>query len=457
MQQRRKDLSEKIAEENKLKGQLNDVTRQIEQIEKSGHKNILQTYRLRQRQLSIIEDLEKSWKNKILELENLDKSTYSPHNKDIFDRHEDILQAIDTMNEQWMNINKELNLLEQKAKDILNIWEQKKTTSQWMKSLQYDIKQYEEIREQLKQQNIDPEKYPQLLILQSHYQKELDKIEEYTKSVERYHQDAQHVLKELQKNREQLTKNRTSFLRSILRDNSFVHINVKPFSQKWEGIEKDLRQLLQCEDSRFIGDFETLKDEYGKDDKSNKQMAIENLKNRLRDIYQKAEINVQDPRFARYIQGLPQETIDNLMCWFPKDGLDITFGKEQRNIQQGSPGQKNAALLAFILSYSDEPLLLDQPEDDLDNELIYDLIVKQLRQIKSQRQVIVVTHNANIVVNGDAEMVFPLTVRNGQSIIDHSSSIQDSQVREKICDVLEGGKEAFKQRYNRIYLEQSHV
>ncbi len=455
LQQMRKELSEKVAEESKLKGLLNDVTRQIEQIEKSGHKDILQAYRLRQKQLSVINDLERSWENKILQLQDLDKSIYSPHNKDIFDDHKDILQAINDINKQWVDLNKRLTLLEQEAKDILNTWEQEKNSSSWMESLQHNVDQYKKIKNQLEQQKIDPEKYPNLLTLQGHYQKELDKIKGYTELAEKYHQDSQNILKELQQNREQLTKNRISFLQSILKGNSFVHIEVKPFGQKWEGIEKSLRQLLQCKDSRFIGDFEFLKKEYG--NKIDKQKAIEDLKNRFKDIYQKTEINVQDQRFAQYIQGLPQETISNLMCWFPKDGLDITFGKKRKNIRQGSPGQKSAALLAFILSYGDEPLLLDQPEDDLDNALIYDLIVKQLRQIKSQRQVIVVTHNANIVVNGDAEMVFPLTVRSGQSIIDHSSSIQDSQIRKKICNVLEGGQEAFKQRYKRIHLEQDNV
>ena len=82
-------------------------------------------------------------------------------------------------------------------------------------------------------------------------------------------------------------------------------------------------------------------------------------------------------------------------------------------------------MLAFILSYGNEPLLLDQPEDDLDNELIYELIVQQLRETKSRRQVIVVTHNANIVVNGDAEMVFPLKVAGGETIVTQPASIQD--------------------------------
>ena len=139
--------------------------------------------------------------------------------------------------------------------------------------------------------------------------------------------------------------------------------------------------------------------------------------------------------------------------WFPGDDLSITFGTENRPIEQGSPGQKTAALLAFILSYGQEPLLLDQPEDDLDNELIYELIVQQLRESKSRRQIIVVTHNANIVVNGDAELVLPLKVAGGETHVRQAASIQDKQVRQTICDILEGGQQAFEQRYKRIHLE----
>ncbi len=128
-------------------------------------------------------------------------------------------------------------------------------------------------------------------------------------------------------------------------------------------------------------------------------------------------------------------------------------GSGFRSIQEGSPGQKTAALLAFLLSYGNEPIVLDQPEDDLDNHLIYALIVTQLRNIKQTRQVIVVTHNANIVVNGDAELVIALVVRNGQTHIETAGSLQEKSVRKTICDVMEGGEKAFEQRYRRIALE----
>ena len=98
-------------------------------------------------------------------------------------------------------------------------------------------------------------------------------------------------------------------------------------------------------------------------------------------------------------------------------------------------------------------MLLDQPEDDLDNELIYGLNVEQLRAIKKRRQLIIVTHNANIVVNGDSEMVYPLTVSGGRTLIDEKGSIQIRDIRKKICSILEGGQQAFEQRYKRIHLQ----
>ena len=122
-------------------------------------------------------------------------------------------------------------------------------------------------------------------------------------------------------------------------------------------------------------------------------------------------------------------------------------------IPKGFSLYKNFQLfIKLTLSYGDEPLLLDQPEDDLDNELIYDLIVRQLRETKTKRQVIVVTHNANIVVNGDAEMVLPLEVVKGQTYVQQPASIQQKNVRESICNILEGGEKAFEQRYRRIHL-----
>lgn len=89
---------------------------------------------------------------------------------------------------------------------------------------------------------------------------------------------------------------------------------------------------------------------------------------------------------------------------------------------------------------------INQPEDDLDNELIYELVVRQFLENKLGRQIIIVAHNANIVVNGDAEMVIPLSARNGIAKFEENTSIQNESAKNEICDALVGGQHAFEQR-----------
>ncbi len=74
-------------------------------------------------------------------------------------------------------------------------------------------------------------------------------------------------------------------------------------------------------------------------------------------------------------------------------------------------------MLAFVLVHGAEPSVLDQPEDDLDNHLIHDLIVRQIRENRVWRQIIDVTYNPNIGVNGDAEMLRALDFAHGQCLI----------------------------------------
>ena len=147
--------------------------------------------------------------------------------------------------------------------------------------------------------------------------------------------------------------------------------------------------------------------------------------------------------------------LDRLLAWFPEDGLSIEYsrggdGTDFQPIKQASAGQRSAAMLAFLLAHGEEPLVLDQPEDDLDNHLIYDLIVRQIRENKLRRQIILVTHNPNIVVNGDAEMLHAFDFHEGQCIVARSGSLQEGAMREEVCRIMEGGREAFKRRYRRL-------
>jgi ABC-type cobalamin/Fe3+-siderophores transport system ATPase subunit len=156
---------------------------------------------------------------------------------------------------------------------------------------------------------------------------------------------------------------------------------------------------------------------------------------------------------------------------FPDDAIRMEFlasggephnDDDWKNITEGSPGERSAAMLTFMLSHGSDPLVLDQPEDDLDSEWITDLVVPQLRRSRWKRQLVVVTHNANIPVNADAEFVVVMEnrqgvigVRSGMGTDDgevpHVGSIEDVIVRRDIQDIMEGGVAAFvlrERRYN---------
>ncbi|WP_291635626.1 TrlF family AAA-like ATPase [Clostridium sp.] len=118
-----------------------------------------------------------------------------------------------------------------------------------------------------------------------------------------------------------------------------------------------------------------------------------------------------------------------------------------RSLSQLSLGQQQSILLAILLqSKSKVPLLIDQPEDNLDSEFIYKSIVTNLRKIKEFRQVIIVTHNPNIAVLGDAELIIPLKSTSLRSLIMERGSIDNDETRKDCCEILEGGKQAFKRR-----------
>ena len=117
-----------------------------------------------------------------------------------------------------------------------------------------------------------------------------------------------------------------------------------------------------------------------------------------------------------------------------------------------STGQKATAVLLLLLLESDAPLIIDQPEDDLDNRFIADGIVPVMRRAKRCRQFVFTTHNANIPVLGDAELILGLTTEGEQNQIqasiprEYMGSIDSPVVRELIEEILEGGKVAFEMR-----------
>ena len=160
-----------------------------------------------------------------------------------------------------------------------------------------------------------------------------------------------------------------------------------------------------------------------------------------------------DMRFAKlWKDKYNNDTLSSMVKVFPEDKLQIKIIDENGSIDinEGSPGQKSAAILAFILNSGENPLIIDQPEDDLDNSLIYSLVVKSIRKMKNKRQIIIVTHNPNIPVLGDAEGIIVLERNNEGKVTfrkdKKTGCIEEKLIREGICEIMEGGEDAFRKR-----------
>jgi ABC-type Mn2+/Zn2+ transport system ATPase subunit len=119
-----------------------------------------------------------------------------------------------------------------------------------------------------------------------------------------------------------------------------------------------------------------------------------------------------------------------------------------RDFTRLSLGQQQSILLTLMLCSDDRtfPLLIDQPEDNLDSEFIYSSLVPVLRRAKERRQIIIVTHNANIAILGDAEQIIVLKGTSEGSKIIVRGSIDDDRTCSTACNVLEGAREAFQRR-----------
>jgi predicted ATP-dependent endonuclease of OLD family len=164
--------------------------------------------------------------------------------------------------------------------------------------------------------------------------------------------------------------------------------------------------------------------------------------------------------------------LEDILKGLIKDGFEIDYTVTYKgdNLLHMSPGKKGTVLLILFLqiSSSEFPILIDQPEDNLDNRTIYDLLCKMIKEKKKDRQIIIVSHNANLVVATDTENIIVANQR-GQDgnqdtsqyrfeyvngALEHSfckdetikSVLECQGIREHVCDILEGGGEAFKQR-----------
>jgi energy-coupling factor transporter ATP-binding protein EcfA2 len=279
-----------------------------------------------------------------------------------------------------------------------------------------------------------------------------------------------HVLQAMRKDRdkvEQKLKNRTQKRETLL---SQLYENRHQQFLKRDGIIKEINKKLDGLVKIELA-FEGYKEQF--------KIKLKNLKSGIRSehidrIVDLDEFSVQ--KLVNAIRGghevfaeifnVPTNTALNLLNAISLDMLfefeiteiptkatiQLNLGNKEnpnyREIDYLSAGQKCTALLALVLLESPNPLIIDQIEEDLDNTYIVEDIVQRLRGEKERRQFIITTHNANIPVLGDAELICTLEADNEKAYLRDGNfgSIDDENVKEKVEKTLEGGEKAFAMR-----------
>ena len=482
---RLRELDSKLDREDELVLEQTDVERKLKHFEEAGHAAILKSYRLRNRQdreadqqfdvaKTAADNIETAAEN--LQPEDLPPGLFDEDSAD--DRQ--IIHIVDMLASSMRKATQELRDSAQRLRDTIDTQSEELAHSAWQTAVQKSVDDYKILVKTLEEGGVtDPDEYGRLTQDRQRIDSDMKRLEAIKMERDRLENQSQSQLNDVLKARHAVSAARGKFLADTLAENDFVSIRNQTYGNDPLVIEQSLRGIMNITDARFQGDILVMED--GRpakgivaellqglpDDPDLRKSTIED---RIGDLKGQVKSTcLGDGKFSGHFNNFLQrefeqkpEFLDSILTWFPEDGLQVKYsrrgdGTDFQPITQASAGQRSAAMLAFLLAYGKEPLVLDQPEDDLDNHLIYDLIVRQIRENKLKRQIIVVTHNPNIVVNGDAEMLHVFDFKEGQCRAMQSGSLQQESVREEVCRVMEGGREAFKRRYRRLGQDQSRV
>lgn len=463
---------ERLDNKGTLKSQKDDLNSDIESFEKGGHKDIFnayQTFSLEKQKVEkssgtagLIESIDSMLSEEFAELTLIEEGVEKP---DYVTELEGI-QA--TFKRDLVSVQAEL----EKLKELITKAEQDRLAaiddSSWHKAGLETTQQYEQVVQEYaeKGEELNPEQYETWLTQRNEINTQLEELETVQTNLTSKKEQCDTSLKKLYVLRRRLQRKRQKFIQNVIGGNRYVKMKLLPFANKVKietkfrghiGVESSFATSIYQDDQTNSLLFQLLSSELTLKGIASEVHKLKDTILTLASGEDVAPYRIDNRLKNSLVQKLSQqpEVFDRLMAWWPDDQLVVEYAKDIdrgkfENIEKGSAGQKAAAILAFLLSHGDNPIIVDQPEDDLDNALIYQLIVSQIHENKKRRQIIMVTHNPNIVVNGDAEFVNVLHFHAGQVQVLESGGLCERTVRDHVCNIMEGGTAAFDKRYHRL-------
>lgn len=347
--------------------------------------------------------------------------TGSEINKELFEEAKTIIRELKIEFEKLKTIQKNSILSQQKLKEVITKINTKKDGLK---------EEFAKIKREINTDTINPDNF---LNLNRQIETALLKLKEIEKS---------------EKRRSDLQTNLLERLTEL--DNLWL--------EEYNVLNKEVKRINDAENKISIEvEFKGRRDKL-----TDKMKQVFRGTNIRETAYQEIEANYKDfiqiyRDSSKLSDILNENQIVDFKRRFSENLVDLlTFKVENKivilyngkSLDKHSLGQRASALILFLLAQREnDVLIIDQPEDDLDNQTIYDEVIKELKKIKGNMQFIFATHNANIPVLGDSEKVVSCSY-DEKKITVHSGTIDNHQTQRFIVDIMEGGDEAFNRRKN---------
>ena len=312
------------------------------------------------------------------------------------------------------------------------------------------------------------------------YQKYLKDIEEWEKekkrikgspqlenSIEYYEKEKNYINNQLSDDLEKKNNERTQKVKEIFEN---IEKIVEIYKNIYYPIEIKLEEIIGKlkEKIEFSSDIKLIETDFAQKLFKFISAKVESDFKGKDDGYNKMKKNIEEVNFnsfesintfiSKVISGIKKNkdklksVVNDREAFYKKltnlDYINVEYSLKMggRSLKELSPGERGILLLVFYLALNKNeiPLIIDQPEDNLDNESVFDKLVPCILEAKKRRQVIIVTHNPNIAIACDAEQIIHCSIdKNTNQITYSSGSIEEKEIRKKLINILEGTKPAF--------------
>lgn len=429
------EIPDKIAEQTIEKNNINTqlkvfkekgINEKLEKIQ-NFNDDTLEIDNTIQKLNTLINDMNNSTEITINDIEEI-KKYESKYNSEIFEEINNglnrIIIQLQSFEKIKENINKEIVLLKQIQEKFIT----KKDGF---------IDEFEKIKREINQ-DLNPDTYLKL-------NQDKAKIETSIKNFK-------DKLENINTTKARLTKNLKKRRELIMRVNSIYKDRIQKINESQDNIK--ITFVANGNKEKFIDDMKNMVRGSGiRGDIISKLNNFSDYIGIMEDIY------LNDSKILKtLIKDSDIEKINNIMkgkldivCEYVSEN-DVEIKYHDKPLKNHSLGQRASAIILFIIEQKENDLIIiDQPEDDLDNQVIYKELITTIRKRKKDIQFIFSTHNANIPVLGDAEQIICLK-DDGSNININNNSIDNSSIQNDIVQIMEGGPEAFKRR-QQIYKE----